>query len=148
MHSFMERYTPEQIADLDRRTKEIKEASAVWLTEKMAELGFQEVDDISGLELSPEEKKKMNWTRWYDDKKEHADIKRLQGGNPRMFIGRREDGTQVKISVKALGKTRMLFAADIFSSAFYEGHSGNHDFSDHELQQNIKFALTGSKYQK
>jgi hypothetical protein len=44
-----------------------------------------------------------------------------------------------------LPSKRDSFAADIFAPSFFEGHGGNHDFSQAELQANLELALGRNK---
>lgn len=131
----MEKLSPEQIIEREKREKEILQENINFLNNTAAELGLEitpadptrdEKDRLHHPDiLSEAEERQLNYTQ-----RAQKNVFYLQGTN--------EAGQVVKAVVVALPRERDSFTADIFGPS---GHFSNHDFSRTELRNNLKLAL-------
>lgn len=92
------------------------------------ELGYQSISDPNDMDLTPEREKKLRYTR---DLRDY------------FFKAVRKDGATVYViaTVSASG-----IRADIFSPAFFEGQTSNHDWNVDEWREILTIALNAPPY--
>ena len=130
----MKLFSPEQVQKIDAEGEARKAERQILLTELVKKLGFREVSSVEELNLTEQEKSKLNYVR---DSVKYA----------RFFVADRADGSSSRAVVLALTALHNDdFAAEIFSPAFYDGHAANHDFNKGELEYNLKFSIEGDVY--
>src|SRR3989338_8605197 len=121
---------PEEIENIDAQNAAKHEQAKRDLEAMAAELGYESVSDLHALGLSQKQAQQLTWAR-------------TQNEHTIYFQATRQDGDAVKTVIRP---QRGDFATDIFSPAYYQGHGGNHDFSSHEMKNNLKYALEGERY--
>ena len=136
---------PEQLATQEQTEAELLEKN-IELTKKLAQ--------DYGLTISPATPKEDDRERLHHSnilsEEQEKQLRYTNESEKNTFYltgKRKEDDKEVKIIVTVLGSKSNCFAADIFSPAEYNGHGCNHDFSQSEFEDNIKFAMEGPIYE-
>ena len=125
---------PKEVINLDSQIEEDKKETLLFIDEITNKYQYKSLENFDNLQLTPEEIRKMLYT---NPKKIEANLK--------FYINERLDKEKVKIIARTGGMGELI-AADIFSPAFHDNHTANHDFVRSEFESVIKNALELNKY--
>jgi hypothetical protein len=128
--------TPEELAEYNKQVEKRKLDARNFLAELKERVGYEAVADLRALGLTEEQAKQIRWTGRLTERRSPTAEQFWKAARPdsteaKALIGINSDGT---------------FRSDIFSPAEYEGHGGNHDFNNRELEESLEFAKNAPEY--